>query len=86
MLVLVGDLNQNSLAYTTNNHVQNFFKSCLWQFWFSCDKSTHKNYEDKCNCNWSHVTSILLDFEVESGITKNDTNDHFGLFVSWGQL
>ena len=29
-LVLIGDLNLNSLDYTTNNHVQNFFNlSCL---------------------------------------------------------
>ena len=43
-LVLVGNLNLNSLDYTTNNHVQNI-KLC-----FSCDKLTSKNYEDNYNC------------------------------------
>ena len=48
--VVVGDLNLNSLNYTTNNLAQNLFNLVI-ENCFSCDPSTHKNYKDQCNCN-----------------------------------
>ena len=47
LLILIGDLNLKSLDYATNNHVQNFFNLVFENGFFSCDKSTYKNYENK---------------------------------------
>ena len=52
--VIVGDLNLNSLNYTTNNLAQNLFNLVIENY-FSCDPSTHKNYKDQCNCNWPNT-------------------------------
>ena len=50
-LNLVDDLDLNSLDCTANNHVQNCFNLDFERCFFFCDKLTHKNYENKCNCN-----------------------------------
>ena len=32
------------------------------------------------------LTNIVLDFEVQSGIIKNNISDLFAIFLFWGQL
>ena len=32
------------------------------------------------------LTNMVLDFEVQSGIIKNNISDLFAIFLFWGQL
>ena len=79
-LILIGDLNLNSLDYAKNNHVQNFFNLAFENGVFpviNCPTRITKTSETAID----HIlTNTILDFEVHSGIIKNDISDHFGIF------
>ena len=80
LFVLIGDLNLNSLDYATNNHVQDFFNLAFENGifpvinWSTRIKKTSETAIDHI------LTNTILEFEVHSGIIKNDTSDHFGIF------
>ena len=70
-LSLVGDFNLNSLDYTTKSHVQNFFvltfKKCL----FPLINGPTRITKTKTTAIDHIRTNTVLDFDVQSGITKN---------------
>ena len=79
-LLLVVDINLNSLDCTTNNHVQ-FFLSFFWKLYFSL-----RIMKTSATAIIHILTNSVLNFEVQNEIIKNDISDFFVIFFfSWGQ-
>ena len=78
-LVLVGDLNSNSLDYTTNNHVQNFFNLAFKNYVFLVINRPTRITKTSATAIHHILTNTILKFEVQSGIIKNNISDHFGI-------
>ena len=59
-LVLIGDLNLNSLDYATNNYVQNFFNLAFENCAFPVINRPTRIKGNKCNCNRSHTYKYYI--------------------------
>ena len=79
-LILIGDLNLNSLDYATNNHVQNFFNLAFENGIFPVINRPEKIMKTSETAIDDILTNPILNFEVHTGIIKNDVSDHFGIF------
>ena len=79
-LILIGDLNLNSLDYAKNNHVQNFFNLAFENGVFPVINRPTRIPKTSETAIDHILTNTILDFEVHSGIIKNDISDHFGIF------
>ena len=79
-LVLNGDLNLNSLDYATSNRVQNFFNLAFENDVFTVINRPTRITKTKETTIDHILTNTILEFEVHSGIIKNDVSDHFGIF------
>ena len=79
-LVLIGDLNLNSLDYATNNHVQNFFNLAFENGVFPVINRPARIKKTSETTTDHILTNTILELEFHSGIIKNDISDHFGIF------
>ena len=79
-LILIDDLNLTSLDYATNNHVQNFFNLAFENGVFPVINRPTRITKTSETAIDHILTNTVLDFEVHSGIIKNDISDHFGIF------
>ena len=80
LFVLIGDLNLNSLDYATNNHVQNFFNLAFENGVFPVINRPTRITKTSETAIDHILTNTILEFEVHSGIIKNDISDHFDIF------
>ena len=80
MIVLIGDLNLNSLDYATNNHVQNFFNLAFENGVFPVINRPTRITKTRETAIDHILTNTILEFDVHIGIIKNDISDHFGIF------
>ena len=76
-LFLVGDLNINSLDYSRNIHVRDFFN-----FVFQNGIFHVINRPTRVSATIiDHIlTNTLIDSDIQSGIIKTDISDHFAVF------
>ena len=78
-LILIGDLNLNSLDNAKNNHVQNFFNLAFENGVVPVINRPTRITKTNETAIDHILTNTILDFEVHSGIIKNDISDHFGI-------
>ena len=72
-LVLTVDLNLNSLDYTSNNHVQNFFNLAFEKSVFPVINRPTRITKTSETAVDHILTNTILEFEVRSAIIKNET-------------
>ena len=74
-------MNLNSLDYATNNHVQNFFNLAFENEVLPVINRLTRITKTIKTAIDHILTNTILEFEVHSGIIKNDISDHFGIFL-----
>ena len=80
-LFLVGDLNINSLDYSINTNVRDFFNLIFQNgIFLLINRPTRVTKSSATEID--HVlTNTIIDSEVQSGIIKTDISDHFAVFA-----
>ena len=71
---------KNSLDYATNNHVQNVFNLAFENGIFPVINRPSRITKTSETAIDHILRNTILEFEVHSGIIKNDISDHFGIF------
>ena len=79
-LFLVGDLNINSLDYSRNTHVRDFFNFVFQNVVFPVINRPTRVTKSSAAIIDHIVTSTLIDSHIQSGIIKTDISDHFAVF------
>ena len=68
------------MDYATDNHVQNFFNLAFENGIFPVINWPTRIAKTSETATDHIFTNTILEFEVHSGIIKNDISDHFGIF------
>ena len=71
---------KNSLDYAANNHVQNVFNLAFENGVFPVINQPTRITKTGETAIDHILRNTILEFEVHSGIIKNDISDHFGIF------
>ena len=79
-LFLVGDLNINSLDYSRNTHVRDFFNFLFQNDIFPVINRPTRVTKSSAAIIDHIVTSTLIDSHIQSGIIKTDISDYFAVF------
>ena len=80
-LFLVGDLNMNSLDYSINTNVRDFFNLIFQNGIFSLINRPTRVTKSSATIIDHVLTNTIIDSEVQSGIIKTDISDHFAVFA-----
>ena len=79
-VILTGDLNINSLDYSSNEHVKDFFDTCFQNSFVPIINRPTRVTRKSATCIDHILTNSLIDTEIESGIFKSEISDHFSIF------
>ena len=79
-LFLVGDLNINSLDYSRNTHVRDFFNFLFQNDIFPVINRPTRVTKSSAAIIDNILTNTLIDSHIQSGIIKTDISDHFAGF------
>ena len=80
-LFLVGDLNMNSLDYSINTIVRDFFNLIFQNGIFPLINRPTRVTKSSATIIDHVLTNTIIDSEVQSGIIKTDISDHFAVFA-----
>ena len=80
-LFLFGDLNINSLDYSINTNVREFFYLIFQNGIFPLINRATRVTKSSATIIDHVLTNTMIDSEVQSGITKTDISDHFAVFA-----
>ena len=80
-LFLVGDLNMNSLEYSRNTNVRDFFNLIFQNGIFPLINRPTRVTKSSATIIDHVLTNTIIDSEVQSGIIKTDVSDHFAVFA-----
>ena len=78
-LFIVGDLNINSLDYSRNIHVHDFFNFDFQNSIFPVINRPTKVTKSSATLIDHILTKTVIDTHTQSGIIKTDTSDHFAV-------
>ena len=79
-LFLVGDLNINSLDYSRNTHVRDFFNFLFQNDIFPVINRPTRVTKSSATIIDHILTNTLIDSHIQSSIIKSDISDHFAVF------
>ena len=79
-LFLGGDLNINSLDYSRNTHVRDFFNFAFQNCIFPVINRPTRVTKSKATVIDHILTNTIIDSHIQSGIIKTDISDHFAVF------
>ena len=77
---LVGDLNINSLDYSRNTHVRDFFNFVFQNGIFPVINRPTRVTKSSATVIDHILTNTIIDSHIQSGIIKTDISDHFAVF------
>ena len=80
-LFLVGDLNINSLDYSINTNVRDFFNLIFQNGIFPLINRPTRVTKSSATIIDHVLTNTIIDSEVQIGIIKTDISNHFAVFV-----
>ena len=80
-LFLVGDLNIDSLDYSINTNVRDFFNLIFQNGIFPLINRPTRVTKSSATIIDHVLTNTIIDSEVQSGIIKTDISDHFAVFA-----
>ena len=75
-----GDLNINSLDYSSNEHVKDFFDTCFQNNFVPIINRPTRVTRKSATCIDHILTNSFIDTNIESGISKSEISDHFSVF------
>ena len=81
-LFLVGDLNINSLDYSINTNVRDFFNLIFQNGIFPLINRPTRVTKSSATIIDHVLTNTIIDSEVQSGIIKTDISDHFAVWYN----
>ena len=70
-------MNLNSLDYATNNHVQNYLNLAFENSVFAVINRPTRTTKTGETAIDHILMNTIIEFEVHSGMIKNDISDHF---------
>ena len=76
-MFLVGDLNINSLDYSRNIYVRDFFNFVFQNGIFSVINTPTKGAKSSVSVIGHILANTISDSHIQSGIIKADISDHF---------
>ena len=74
---ITGDFNINSLDYSSNEHVKDFFDASFQNYFVPLINRPTTVTRKSATCIDHILTNSFIDSEIEAGIFKNDMSDHF---------
>ena len=79
---ITGDFNINSLDYSPNEHVKDFFDASFQNYFVPLINRPTRVTRKSATCIDHILTNSFIDSEIEAGIFKNDMSDHFPVFCN----
>ena len=79
---ITSDFNINSLDYSSNEHVKDFFDASFQNYFVPLINHPTMVTRKSATCTDHILTSSFIDSEIEAGIFKNDMSDHFPVFCN----
>ena len=79
---ITGDFNINSLDYSSNEHVKDFFDASFQNYFVPLINRPTMVTRKSATCTDHILTSSIIDSEIEAGIFKNDMSDHLPVFCN----
>ena len=79
---LIGDFNINSLDYSSNEHVKQFFDTSFQKNFVPLINRPTRVTRNSATCIDHILTNSFIDTNIESGIFKSDMSDHFSVFCN----
>ena len=74
---ITGDFNINSLDYSSNEHVKDFFDASFQNYFVPLINRPTRVTRKSATCIDHILTNSFIDSEIEAGIFKNDMSVHF---------
>ena len=78
--LITDDFNINSLDYSSNEHIKDFFDASFQNYFVPLINPTTRVTRKSATCIDHILTNSFIDSEIEAGIFKNDMSDHFSVF------
>ena len=79
---ITGDFKINSLDYSSNEHVKDFFDASFQNYFVPIINCPTRVTKKSATCIDHILTNSFIDSEIEAGIFKNDMSDHFPVFCN----
>ena len=77
---ITGDFNINSIDYSTNSTVKNFFNLIFQNSFVPLISRPTRVTRKSATCIDHILTNVFIDSEIQCGILKTDISDHFPIF------
>ena len=79
---MTGDFNINSLDYSSDEHVKDFFDASFQNYFVPLINRPTRVTRKSATCIDHILSNSFIDSEIEAGIFKNDMSGHFPVFCN----